>query len=176
MRVNYQIKIPQVRLIDEQGAQLGIVPTRSALEQAQDKNLDLVEIVPDSRPPVAKIMDYGKYQYMKKKQERKSRAKSKKQEVKGIRLRLKTDSHDLEVKRKKIIKFLNKGHKVSIDLMLRGREKMFFDKAREMIEEFVKGLEVPISFEQEITKTPNGFNTIIKNNAKGGDKIEVKNN
>jgi translation initiation factor IF-3 len=165
-RVNEEIRIREVRLIDEEGSQIGIVPTKEALQQAINKNLDLVEISPDARPPVAKIMDYGKYQYNKKKQERKNRKNSKKNETKGIRLGLKTEKHDLEIKRKKIEKFLNKDFKVAIDLVLKGREKMYQDKAREVLSDFLKSIETPIIIEDKIKKSPRGYNVLIKQDLK----------
>ena len=89
-----------MRLIDENGQQVGIVPTDQALQMARERELDLVEIVPNVRPPIVKIMDFGKFQYQKAKEEQQQRAKQKKTEVKGIRLGLKTDDHDLDVRRK----------------------------------------------------------------------------
>lgn len=129
---------------------------------AQGMEMDLVEIVPNANPPVAKIMDYGKYRYYQKKLDRKNRAKSKKNEVKGIRLGIKTDEHDLEVKRNRAQGFLEKGYRVSLEIFLRGREKMFFDKGREALVAFIKSLDGPIAFEQEIKRAPNGFNAVIK--------------
>jgi translation initiation factor IF-3 len=106
-------------------------------------------------------MDWGKYQYNKKKKERKSRVKSRKNEVKNVRLGIKTDSHDLTVKKKRVVKFLEKGYKVSIELRLKGREKMFFDKAKETLEDFVKNLPVKTSYVEPPKKNPNGFMAII---------------
>lgn len=134
-----------------------------ALRLARERELDLIEIAPNAKPPVAKLMDYGKYRYHQKKLERKNRAKSKKNEVKGVRLGIKTDIHDLDVKKERVLLFLKKDFKVSLEVFLRGREKMYFDRARTFLEDFIKSLGTPIAFEQEIKRTPNGFNTVIKN-------------
>ncbi len=161
-RINEQIQAEEIRLINSQGEQVGVVKRFKALEMAQAEGLDLVEIVPGANPPVAKIMNYGKHQYNKKKQEKKSRVKSRKNEVKGIRLGIKTDYHDLEVKKKRALKFLKKNYKVSIEVILKGREKMFFPKAKEVLSNFIKSLESPVEFDQEIKKSPNGFNAVVK--------------
>ena len=150
-------------MIDENGDQLGIMSSSEALRLAREKELDLIEIAPNAKPPVTKLMDYGKYRYHQKKLDRKNRAKSKKNEVKGVRLGIKTDIHDLEVKKERVLLFLKKDFKVSLEVFLRGREKMYFDRARTFLEDFIKSLGVPIAFEQEIKRTPNGFNTVIKN-------------
>ncbi|MEA3273159.1 MAG: translation initiation factor IF-3 [Patescibacteria group bacterium] len=162
-RINEQIQAEKVRLINSEKQQVGIIDRLKALSMAKAEGLDLVEIAPDAKPPVVQIMNYGKHQYNKKKQERKGRVKSRKNEIKGVRLRIKTDSHDMEVKQKRVFKFLKKGYKVSVEIVLKGREKIFFDKAREVLENFIKSLEPSVSIDQPIKKSPNGFNAIIKN-------------
>lgn len=106
-------------------------------------------------------MDYGKFQYQKSRQDRISRSKQKKFEVKGIRIGVRTDDHDLEFKKNQAEKFLKKGNKVKIEIMLRGREKAHQDLARKNLEDFVKTITLPIKFEQEIKRNPAGFNTVI---------------
>lgn len=128
---------------------------------AREKELDLVEIVPNARPPVVKIMDFGKYQYQKAKEEQHQRAKQKKTEVKGIRLGLKTDDHDLDVRRKQADKFLSQGNKVKIEIRLRGREKAHQPLARQTLNNFILSISAPSKIEQEIKKFPGGFNVII---------------
>jgi len=153
-----------VRLIDENGEQVGVVPTEQALQLARERELDLVEIVPNTRPPVAKIMDFGKYQYQKAKEEQQQRAKQKKTEVKGIRLGLRTDEHDLDVRKKQAEKFLAQGNKVKIEIRLRGREKAHQPLAREILQNFILSITTPNKIEQEIKKFPGGFNIIIAPN------------
>lgn len=128
---------------------------------AHEKELDLVEIVPNVRPPIVKIMDYGKYQYQKAKEEQQQRSKQKKTEIKGIRLGLKTDDHDLDVRKKMAEKFLSQGNKVKIEIRLKGREKAHQPLAREILLNFIHSIAVPNKIEQEIKRFPGGFNTII---------------
>ncbi|PIU78390.1 MAG: translation initiation factor IF-3 [Candidatus Moranbacteria bacterium CG06_land_8_20_14_3_00_43_56] len=161
MRINEYIRLSPVRLIDENGKQVGVVPTDEALQMAQERELDLVEIVPNARPPVVKIIDFGKYQYQKAKEEQHQKAKQKKTEVKGIRLGLRTDEHDIEVRRKRAEKFLSGGNKVKIEIRLRGREKAHQPLARENLNNFIQSISVPNKVEQETKKFPGGFNVII---------------
>jgi len=161
IRINEYIRLSPVRLIDENGQQVGIVPTEQALQIARERELDLVEIVPNARPPVVKIMDFGKYQYQKAKEDQQQRARQKKTEVKGIRLGMRTDDHDLEVRRKRAEKFLSEGNKVKIEIRLRGREKAHQPLARENLNNFIQSISVPNKIEQEIKKFPGGFNVII---------------
>ncbi|MBD3244534.1 MAG: translation initiation factor IF-3 [Candidatus Moranbacteria bacterium] len=161
-RINREIKAPKVRVIDQQGNQMGIFDISQAFSRAQEEGLDLVEIVPKAQPPVVKIMDYGKFQYNKKKQEKKNKAKSKETETKGIRLSVNIEEHDLEIKKKRAEKFLKKGNKVSIEVILKGREKMFRQRAKEVLQEFIEKIEAPISFDQEPKSVPRGFLAVIK--------------
>lgn len=162
--MNEYIRISPVRLIDESGQQVGVVPTDQALQMAREQELDLVEIVPNTRPPVVKIMDFGKYQYQKAKEEQQQKAKQKKTEVKGIRLGLRTDDHDLDVRRKQAEKFLAQGNKVKIEIRLRGREKAHQPLARETLKNFILSITAPNKIEQEIKKFPGGFNVVIAPN------------
>lgn len=150
-----------MRLIDENGQQVGVVPTDQALQMARERELDLVEIVPNVRPPIVKIIDYGKYQYQKAKEEQQQRAKQKKTEVKGIRLGLRTDEHDLNVRKKMAEKFLSQGNKVKVEIRLRGREKAHQPLAREILRNFIQSVSTPNKVEQEIKKFPGGFNILI---------------
>ncbi|MDP1884398.1 MAG: translation initiation factor IF-3 [Candidatus Moranbacteria bacterium] len=159
--MNEQIRVPQIRVIDDAGNQLGVMTPFDALQIAKQQELDLVEIAPRALPPVCKIMDYGKYQYQQSKQDRVNKAKQKTIDVKGIRIGFRTDTHDLEVKRDMAEKFLKKGHKIKIEIFLRGREKAHQDLARKNLENFVKTISVPFKPEQEIKKYPSGFNIVI---------------
>jgi len=132
--------VPQVRLIDELGNQLGVVETPRAQTMAREKDLDLVEVSPLAQPPVCRIMNYGSYQFQQEKKERKQKAKTKRVEVKGIRLSLKIGPHDLETRKLQSIKFLEKGDKVKLELRLRGRERAHTNRAREIMEGFVSSL------------------------------------
>jgi len=118
-------------LIDEVDTQMGIMGIEKAKELAKEKGVDLVEVSPNAHPVVCRLMDYGKYLYRQKKQDRKHQAKQKKHEVKGIRLSLRTDTHDIEVKVKRARKFLEEGNSVKVALLFRGREVTQYDLAVE---------------------------------------------
>ncbi|HEX2171492.1 MAG TPA: translation initiation factor IF-3, partial [Dehalococcoidia bacterium] len=121
-RVNRNIRVPQVRLIDEEGQQVGIVPTARALEMAMERNLDLVEVAPNAVPPVCKILDFGRFKYEQSKHDRETRKNQHIVELKELRLRPKTDDHDLEVRVRAARRFLEEGHKVKLLVRFRGRE------------------------------------------------------
>ncbi|RJQ35434.1 translation initiation factor IF-3 [Candidatus Parcubacteria bacterium] len=123
-------------IIDDDGQQLGIMTNEQAKNLAQEKGLDLVEVSPLSRPPVCRIMDYGKFLY----QQARSQGKTKKTETKCVRLSLKIGQHDIQTKQKQVNKFLGQGHKAKIELRLRGREKAFKEKAKEVIKQFIETL------------------------------------
>lgn len=140
--INEQIRDREVRLIGSDGEQLGIVSSRDALAMAEDKKLDLVKIAPNAKPPVCKIMDYGKYKYEQAKREKESKKKQKTISVKEVRLSLNIEEHDLNTKANQAIKFLQKKDKVKVSLRFRGRElgntklgydvmKRFFDVVSE---------------------------------------------
>jgi translation initiation factor IF-3 len=122
IRVNEQIRVPEVRLISEEGKQIGIVPIREALKAAEEVGLDLVEISPGSVPPVCKIVDYGKFKYELEISEKLKKKKQSQIIIKEIKLRPKINTNDLNTKRKQIEKFLSSGYKVKITIMFRGRE------------------------------------------------------
>jgi len=120
--VNREIRIPQVRVIGAEGEQLGIMPTPDAFRRAQESGYDLVEVAPTSQPPVCRIMDYGKYKYELQKKEHQSRRHQKSTQVKEIKIRPRTDKHDLEIKVRQIKNFLADGNKAKVTLTFRGRE------------------------------------------------------
>ena len=122
-RINERIRVPEVRLIDENGEQVGIVPTADALERARESDLDLVEVAPNSKPPVVRVLDYSKYKY---EQEQKAKAARKHQQqvnVREIKLRPKIAQHDYETKRGHVERFLRQQDKVKVTIMFRGREQ-----------------------------------------------------
>ncbi|MBF0422682.1 MAG: translation initiation factor IF-3 [Magnetococcales bacterium] len=121
-RINEQIRIPEVRLIDENGEQVGVVDRHSALKRAVEVGLDLVEVAPQAKPPVCKIMDYTKFKYQKALRERQARKKQTRTEIKEIKFRPGTEIHDFDVKLRNIRKFLEAGNKVKCTLRFRGRE------------------------------------------------------
>ncbi len=123
VRINHQIKSPELRVIGSEGENLGVISLSEALKQAGRVELDLIEISPTAVPPVAKIMDYGKFQYDQKKKAQKTKSKTQLVETKSIQIKPGTGEHDLELKAKKITDWLKKGHRVKVELYLRGRAK-----------------------------------------------------
>ena len=138
--MNESIKAKEVRLIDDEGINHGVVSTSKALRMAQDKDLDLILVSPNQEPPVAKILDYGKYKYEIEKRAKEARKKQKTVEVKEIKIRYKIDTHDYQVRIKNIKKFLADGNKVKIVVMLRGREMQHSELAFSLAERFLEDL------------------------------------
>ncbi len=162
--VNNQIRATQIRLIDETGKQIGIVSLVEALQSARERNLDLIQVTTKAEPPVCKIMDYGKFLYSLQKKEKIAIKRVKGVgELKGIRVGFNISPHDMKVKGNLAEKFLKKGNKVRVELILRGREKAFGDLAREKISRFLETLNesYPIKIERELKREPRGFSTII---------------
>jgi len=139
-RVNHMIRISPIRLIGAQGEQVGVVDTKDAMRMAQEAGLDLVEIVPDTRPPVCKLMDYGKYKYEQSK--RKDNKAAHQQEIKEVRLgrSVKIDPHDVQIRVKQARRFLMQGHKVQITQRFRGREMVHKELGLERLAEIVEDL------------------------------------
>ena len=132
-RINEDIRAPQVRLVDEEGGQLGVKPIKEALEYAHGKDLDLVEVAAQADPPVARVMDYGKYRY---EQEQKAKLARKHQvsiNVKEIKLRPKIGNHDYETKKGHVVRFLNQRAKVKVTIMFRGRETSHPERGRDLL-------------------------------------------
>ncbi|GJM20551.1 MAG: translation initiation factor IF-3 [Planctomycetota bacterium] len=127
-RLNDEIRGRQVRLIDENGEQKGIVETQDALDMARERGLDLVEVAPEARPPVCKILDYGKQKYLAKKKENEARKKQHQVVVKEVRVRPKIDTHDLSTKLRKAREFLEHGDKLQVNMLFRGREHGFRER------------------------------------------------
>lgn len=159
-RANLQIKSPQVRVIDEETGPLGIMDTPAAMKLAQEKGLDLIEVDPNANPPIAKILDYGKYMYRKEKSGKNKKAGI--QEIKTVRIGIKTGEHDLMVKSALADKFLEKKNKVRIEIFLKGREKAFRNIAREKLNGFLGYISQPHIIEEAVKFTPTGFSVIIK--------------
>lgn len=159
--VNNQIRAKEVRVIGEDGKQIGVLPLEKALQLAKEKNLDLVQVTERVNPPVCKIADAGKFIYNLQKKERKQKPKG--GELKAIRLRFNISPHDLNTRVNQAERFLKEGDKVRIEMILRGREKKFDDFAKRKIETFLSLLKEKIEFkiERELKKEPRGFTLII---------------
>lgn len=137
LRCNEQIRVSPVRVIDDSNEQLGIMSNHEALQMARDRGLDLVEVAPNVRPPVCRLMNYGKWKYTQKKNVKKHHE----QQLKEVRLRPKTDTHDLEVKLRNAIRFLRKGHKVQFTMKFRGRERFRREVALDVFKLVMEELE-----------------------------------
>ncbi len=140
IRVNDRIRIKEVRVISPDGTQLGIMPIEQALQMAYSQNLDLVEVAPEARPPVCRIMDYGKYRYEQSKKAREARKKQTIIELKEIKLRPKTEEHDFQFKARHAERFLKEGNKAKITMMFRGREVIRMDRGKALLNRFVETL------------------------------------
>jgi len=161
--VNENIRFPQLRVITDDGEHLGIMSTADAVQRAREREQDLVVIQPKAEPPVAKIIDFGKYKYEKDKETRKQKAKLKTIDVKGIRLSVRIGEHDLEVRREQAIKFLEDGDKVKIEIILRGRERRHGELAQRIIEQFAQSLNqrLPVKVEQPVSRQGGQLTSII---------------
>ena len=139
--INEQIRDREIRLIGEDGQQLGIMSSREAMKIAREAELDLVKIAPQAKPPVCKIIDYGKYRYELARKEKEAKKKQKTIEVKEVRLSPNIDSNDLNTKIALARKFIEKGNKVKVTLRFRGREMAHVQSSRHILDEFAKALE-----------------------------------
>ena len=148
-RINERIRVPEVRLIDENGEQIGIIPTADALERARERDLDLVEVAAQSKPPVCRILDYSKYKY---EQEQKAKAARKHQQqvnVREIKLRPKIARHDYETKRGHVERFLKQQDKVKVTIMFRGREQSHPERGRMLLDRLLQDVSEIATMEQE---------------------------
>lgn len=147
--INEQIRDKEVRLIGSDGEQIGIVPIKEAQKLANEKNLDLVKIAPQAKPPVCKIMDYGKYKFDAAKKEKEARKKQKTISVKEIRLSASIEKHDFQTKMKNAQKFIKDGDKVKISVVFRGREMMHTQKGSELLQQAISILDELVVVEQK---------------------------
>ncbi len=152
-RLNERIRVPEVRLIDEKGNQIGVVPTYQALQMARERNLDLMEVASGARPPVCKIIDYGRFKYEKKKKDTQAKKKQAVVKIKEVQFRPNTDTHDVDTKVKKLKEFLDEGDKVKITMLFRGRQMAHTQGPLKMMESLAASLkdeciiEAPPKFE-----------------------------
>ncbi|MBW2609015.1 MAG: translation initiation factor IF-3 [Deltaproteobacteria bacterium] len=148
IRVNARIRAKTVRLISEDGTQLGIIPINEALDNASQKGLDLVEVAPNSDPPVCRIMDYGKFKYQTSKKDQETRKKGKTLQVKEIKFRPHTDTHDFEFKLRNMKKFLHKKNRVKLTVIFRGRELAYKDAGMDLLNRVAEEIQEEGTVEQ----------------------------
>lgn len=139
--VNEEIRAGKVRVIDSEGKQMGIFPRNKALGIAQDEGLDLVEVAPQANPPVCRLLDYGKFKYQLEKKRKKNKKRQTSETLKEIRLSYQIDEHDLNVKLKKVRQFLGEGHRVKLSIRFRGRENIYKEEGKHMLEKIAREVE-----------------------------------
>ncbi len=163
IRINEEIRAKELRVVGAEGANLGVITLEEALKAAQDAGLDLIEISPKAKPPVAKVMDYGKFQYEQKKKDSAMRAKSKPTETKSVQVKMGTGEHDKMLKAKRAAEWLSEGHRVKVELFLKGRYK-YMDQAllKGKLEEFLKVIPHAFKIADPVRKVPKGFATVIE--------------
>lgn len=159
--MNEQIRLPQIRVIDDAGSLLGLMSTTEALRLAAERGLDLVEVSPLAQPPVCKIVNYGQLRYEANKKERKQRGKQKKTEVKGIRLSSTIGDHDVSIRLKQASKFLEEGNKVHIGLLLRGRQKAHPEIGRDVVQNFINQLADVATVESPVAQQGGKISAIV---------------
>lgn len=148
LRINEQIHIREVRVTSATGEQLGIMPTREALRMAEEQHLDLVEVAPKAKPPVCRIMDFGKYRYEQQKREKEAKKKQKIISIKEVKLRPNIEQHDFDVKVKNAVRFVQEGNKVKVTIMFRGRELSHPELGREVLSRVAETLGDTVSVER----------------------------
>ena len=163
VKINHQIKAPELRVITADGENLGVISLIQAITEARTRGLDLIEISPTAVPPVAKIMDYGKYQYDEKKKQKVTKSKVQTSELKIVQVKIGTGEHDLELKAKKVSEWIAEGNRVKIDLFLIGRSK-YMDQnfLKERLDRILKLVTSEFKIAQAVTKGPKGLTIVIE--------------
>jgi translation initiation factor IF-3 len=138
IRINERIRAREIRVIDDEGKQIGILPPYEALKMARERNLDLVEISPTANPPVCRIMDYGKYLYQQEKREREAKKHQHQITVKEVKFRINVDEHDYQTKKNHVLRFLEEGDKVKATIFFRGREMTRTSLGRQVLERLLQ--------------------------------------
>ena len=146
--INWGIRAPEVRVINADGTQVGVVPLKEAVKLAEDQGLDLVEVAPNATPPVCRIMNYGKYKYQQSKRTHEARKNQTVIQVKELKLRPRTEEHDFEFKLRHAKRFLEEGNKVKLSVLFRGREMAYPEFGSQIIKRFIEGLKDLMVVEQ----------------------------
>jgi translation initiation factor IF-3 len=163
VRTNLYIRATELRVLDEEGLNLGVLPLKEALALAQSRGLDLIETGPNAVPPIAKIMEYGKYLYLESKKEKKMKAGAKRTETKAIQIKVATGEHDLELKAKQATKWLTEGHRIKVELYLSGRTKYQDVKfLQERLDRVLHFITEPFKIAEEPKKGPKGLALVIE--------------
>jgi len=166
VRTNERIRVPRVLVIDENDENLGEMDTKKAIALARERELDLIEVQPKANPPITKFVDHGQYQYEQEKHWQKQKARQKKVEIKGIRISFRISDHDKEIRRAQAQKFISQGHKVKIDVVLRGREKAYVQQAKRNMEDFASSIGEETYIEQPFTKQGGRLSLVVSKKPK----------
>jgi translation initiation factor IF-3 len=173
-RINDEIRVPRVRLVDENGGQVGIVATREAVDFAEKKGLDLVEVAPGADPPVARVMDYSKYRYEQDQRAKQARKHQQQIQVKEIKLRPKIGIHDYETKTGHIVRFLNQRAKVKVTIMFRGRETLHPERGRDLLMRVAEDVKQIGTIEQQPLLDGRNMVMVLAPNKNAGVKTDAK--
>ncbi len=163
VRINHQIRALELRIIGPKGENLGVMSATEALKIAKENSLDLIEISPKAVPPVAKIADYGKFQYDENKKQKQSKANAKTVEVKSLQVKIGTGEHDLILKAKKASEWLAEGHRIRLDLFLTGRTKFLDEKfLKERMDRILKLISIDFKITEAAKRSPKGMSAVIE--------------
>jgi len=173
-RINEEIRVPRVRLVDENGGQVGIIATREAVEFADKKGLDLVDVAPGADPPVARVMDYSKYRYEQEQRAKQARKHQLQIQVKEIKLRPKIGTHDYETKKGHVVRFLGQRAKVKVTIMFRGRETLHPERGRDLLIRLAEDVKELGSIEQQPLLDGRNMIMVLAPNKNVGVKTDAK--
>ena len=177
IRVNERIRVPEVRVIDEQGESIGEMPTERAIALARERGYDLIEVNPKAQPPICRLLDYKQFKYEQEKARRLQKAHAKKVEVKGIRLSLRIGEHDRNLRLEKAREFFDEGNRVAVEIILRGRERAYGAMARDVIQKFVEDLrrDHDLSIDQPLSVQGGRFSLVVGGRKQGTEgKLEAE--
>lgn len=173
IRVNQHIRATELRVIGEEGENIGVLPLKEALALAQERGVDLIETVPQAKPPVAKIMEFGKWKYLEEKKLKKMRTSGKPSETKAIQIKVATGEHDLNLKAKKASKWLEEGHRIKVELYLAGRVKYKEENfLKERLDRILQYITVPYKISEDLKRGPKGLSLIIEKDKKKKNEDE----
>ncbi len=170
LRINEEIRIREVRVTSATGEQLGIMATRDALRMAEEQHLDLVEVAPKAKPPVCRIMDFGKYRYEQQKREKEAKKKQKIITIKEVKLRPNIEQHDFDVKLKNALRFVQEGNKVKVTIMFRGRELSHPELGKEVLSRVAEKLGDMVSIERSAKLEGKNMTMIVAPKAQKSSK------
>lgn len=166
VRINRRIRVPQVRLVDEEGEMVGVIATNEAIQMAEERSFDLVEVAPNANPPVCRLMDFGQYKYELTKKAKEAKKKQKVIKLKEVKVRPKTDEGDLQTKCNHIKKFLEEGDKVKVSVFFRGRERAHLEVGFKVIDRMKEILADEADIEKDAAQEGNSITMILYRNKK----------